>query len=258
MDGGKHWIDMKSTLQTGLITLILVLLVQAGYAAPKVTQAASCSFKDDEPTVHVLAVEEFGKPLRLLFVGNAKDVVYSTFFTETLDEFSFLQPFLRFRRYTIPGFPSALIIATSVSYAPSDTWHGIKLIAKINGTITTINPEEILLGSQEGLYLGYINAKFGSGMIIWQNKWEDESHYEPHRYDISIYGWDNESMRFRLSQYLTTEDKFADGCSALKSYGLPYRNYKDEIVPIEEEISTLGIEDALLPDQEMYKHPITR
>jgi len=40
--------------------------------------------------------------------------------------------------------------------------------------------------------------------------------------------------------------KFKDGCSALKYYGLPCKNYRDEVIKVGEDISTFGIEVELL------------
>jgi hypothetical protein len=197
--------------------------------------------------VTAVAVEEMGKPLRLMFIEQGRKVVYSTEFDigDGNREFTYLNSFLRFRQIAPPGLPRPVVLAASVSPGCSDVTYEIKLVAERAGSITTINPAPINLSRQDGIYLGYINAKYGHGMIIWQNKWENEAHYAPHRYDITIYGWNKRTSRFVLFDRLITKTKFNDGESALRRYGLPTRNYRDEIV-IPSEVSTLGMEAELL------------
>ncbi len=218
---------MTSLLRTALTISAIVLLSHTLDAAPKVTQAALGHFKAND--VRVVAVEEFGKPLRLLFVGRDKETIYSTSFTEGSNnrEYAYVNPFLRFRSYDVPGLPSPVIVAVAVSPGGSDVGYEIKLIAERNGKITTLNPEPIDLTIQDGLYLGYINATFGHGMVIWENRWENEAHYDPHRYAIRIYRWDTRSKNFRLARKFTTKAKFRDGCSATRSYGLPCRELQE-------------------------------
>ena len=62
-------------------------------------------------------------------------------------------------------------------------------------------------------------------------------------------------MNFHLMKRLETKTKHTDGCTALRSYQLPCKNFRDEIVPVEQEISTLGIEDKLLPEVERNEKP---
>lgn len=124
----------------------------------------------------------------------------------------------------------------------------VKLIAEKNGAITTLGGQ-IHLTIQDGLYLGYINAKYGNGLIIWKNIWGNEAHYGPHRYEISIYTWDAERSEFRLIKTRTTKAKFRDGYSALKSYRLPRNNFRDEVAAVEQEISTLGAENKFLIEE---------
>ena len=237
---------MRSISKTIMAILLVFLLAQPSEASPKVTQAAICDFKTNHMTV--LAVEEFGKPLKLLFVDSDKKVVYSTTFIDGFANrsFAYSNPYLRFRSYKLLGLPSPLIVAVGVSPGGSDVGYEIKLIAEKGGTMTTLSPGAIDLTIQDGLYLGYINAKYGYGMIIWKNIWANEAHYDPHRYQIEIYAWDTRNMDFRFVKYLVTKAKFKEGRSALQNHRLPWKNYRDEVVTVEQEISNLGIEEELL------------
>jgi len=249
---------MKRILMALFYLLLLTIsLVQVSEALPKVTQAAFCSFKTNQVTV--LSVEEFQKPLKLLFLGPKNKVVYSTTFSEVLnnDKFAYTNPFLRFRIYKLKGLPSPVIVAVAVSPGGTDFGYQIKIIGEKNGAITTLTHDSIDLTIQDGFYLGHINTKYGNGMIIWKNIWgENESHYEPHRYQLQIYKWDSRGTSFQLIESFDTKNKFKHGCSALRAYQLPCKNFRDEIVPVEQDVSTLGIEDELIPRGEKNeKHP---
>jgi hypothetical protein len=223
----------------------MLLLSSPSQAEPKVAQAAICDFASNQ--VIAIAVEEMRRPLRLMFIDQNGKVLYTTDFPvgDGNRGFSYLNTFLRFRQIAPPGLPRPVVLAASVSPGCSDVTYEIKLVAERAGRITTINPAPINLSRQDGIYLGYINAKYGHGMIIWQNEWEEEGHYAPHRYTITVYGWSNRANRFILFDRLTTKTKFKDSASALLHYRLPTRNYRDEIV-IPSEVSTLGIEAELL------------
>lgn len=236
---------MKS-LPVKFVLMIFFVLTFVGQckAAPKVTQAALIDFKTND-VVDVLAVEDFGKyPSLLLFKENA--VIFSAQFnTEKIDtEFGFTNEFLRFKSFNIKGLPQPLLIAMAVSPGGSDEACEVKLIAEKNGKIDLLNSEPIIISIQDGIFVGYINPKYGYGMITWDFQW-DAAHYDPHKYKIKIYSWNNKNLEFKLQKEFITKRKFNNGSSALKHYGLPYRNVRDEIITIDEDISTLGIEDAL-------------
>ncbi|HEY3346484.1 MAG TPA: hypothetical protein VGK71_02565 [Nitrospirota bacterium] len=128
---------------------------------------------------------------------------------------------------------------------------------KNNGKIQTLNPSPIILNIKDGFYLGHINEKYGYGMVVW-NFIFDAAHYEPHKYTIKIYGWDSSKNNFDLKNEFVTENKFADGESALKHYKLPYKNYRSEIISTEVDLSTLGIESRFLKHTGSKKKPISK
>ena len=82
-------------------------------------------------------------------------------------------------------------------------------------------------------------------MITWKYQ-DDAAHYDPHRYEIIIYKWNPKGMKFISATELMTKMKFKDGPSALKHYGLPLKNLRDDIIKVEEDIGTLGAEDLRL------------
>jgi hypothetical protein len=218
-------------------------------AEAKVTQAALCDFKGNSATV--LAIEDFGKPMSLVFLNSDRKIVYSTTFTGGFNshEFAYTNPFLRFRSYKLRGLPSPIVVAVGVYPGGSDVGYEVKLIAEKSGKITSLLAKPIDLTIQDGFYLGGINVKSGSGLIVWKNVWENEAHYGPHRYEIRVYTWDSHAMNFRLVRNFKTSVKYKDGCAALSSYQLPCKNYRDDVVPTEQEISTLGIESEFFTEE---------
>ena len=241
-----------------LIVFIISFILNTNlvYASPKVTQAALTDFKINHD-VTVLAVEEFNKQPSLLFLRDGKEgseVIESIKFNEVAEadnEFAYVNSFLRFKTFRIKGITSPILIALAIQPSGSDIWAEAKLIAEINGKITELNPCELIITSQDVLYVGFINKKFGSGIITSNFQW-DAAHYEPHKYEIKIFQWNSKSNKLILKKKFITKKRFANGSEALKFNGLPYKNVRDEIVSIKENISTLGIE-SLLPVPESAK-----
>ncbi len=232
-----------------MIIAFAFLLVGQAYSSPKATQAALINFKVNDITT-VLAVEEFGKS-PVLVVLKGSEIIYSTQFGEDFKalnagkEFVCVNSFLRFKTFNIKGLLSPVLLAVAAQPGGSDEHFEIQIIAEKEGKITSLNPEPIFLTIQDGIFLGYIGKKYGYGMIKWSFQW-DAAHYEPHKYEISIYKWDQENMNFTLKKKFITERKFKKGCDALNHYGFPCRNFRDEVIRPTEDISTLGIESELL------------
>jgi hypothetical protein len=243
---GKEMI-IKFRSVVGTIFLGVLLLAIDAHCAPKVTQAAYVYFKSNR--VIALAVEEFGKAPTLLLMkdGNA---IFSIQLDSTRahrfpQEFGYTNPFLRFKAFDVKGMPSPILMAVLASPGGSDEGFSIHLITEIDGKIKSINPGPIGLSIQDGIYLGYINHKHGIGMITCKFVW-DAAHYAPHKYHISIYKWEQTTARLFLDEEFTTEKQYRDEESALAHYGLPSRNFRNEVVMPEEDISTLGIEGKIL------------
>jgi hypothetical protein len=229
-----------------LVFLAVFALVLQSDASPKVTQAGFVNFNKNG-LMKVLAVEEFRKPFLLYMFDEEDKVVYSTSFdTDGIkpQKFEYANPFLRFRSFYLKGLPSPVVVAVLASPGGSDVFFRIRLIGEINGEITTLHPD-IELSIQDGVYLGHIDKKYGYGMVVWRFQW-NEAHYDPHKYEISIYRWDVKKRAFVYQRTLTTRKKFKGGCRALKHYGLSCKNYRDEVIRPDEEFSTLGIEDKML------------
>lgn len=92
-----------------------------------------------------------------------------------------------------------------------------------------------------GIFIGYINKKFGYGLISWNFVWGNEAHFQPHRYNIQIYSWDRRSQCFRYTKEFTTNKKYQGWQEAFKSLGFPRENFRDTVIG--EEHSTLGFEE---------------
>jgi hypothetical protein len=243
---------MKNKNLLIVFILSISLSTNLAYGSPKVTQAASIHFKANDVTV--LAVEEFGKSPLLFFVTLDRKVIQTIKFNEDIkafDEFAYTNCFLKFKAFEIKGFISPLLVALAVQPTGSDEWADVKLIAERNGKIVELNPDSIKITIQDGFYLGYINKQYGNGLVIWNFQW-DAAHYDPHKYEIKIYQWDNKKISFVLKNRFITKKKFKTGCEALKEYGLSCKNLRDEIIKIKGDISNLGIE-SLVPQPESGK-----
>jgi hypothetical protein len=238
-------IDAKLFVVAILALLFSFSLCDLSHAIPKVTQAGMINFTGNPVTA--IAVEEFGKP-PALFLSNKKGIIYTTHFGEdfsALKEFAYVNSFLRFKPFSIPGLPNPLLIAVAAQPTGTDERYEVKIIFEKDGGFVSLNPQRIMLTTQDGVFLGYINRKYGHGMITWHFQWE-AAHYAPHKYEVSVYTWDSRSQTLRLNNTFLTKQVFRDGCTALKHYGFPCRNLRNEVISPQTDISTLGIEDELL------------
>lgn len=244
-------IKMKLKHAIGAFLVVFTITAQL-HAEPKVTQAAYVDFRGTECTV--LAVEEFGKSPFLYFLnenGTTNTFQFEEDF-KALDEFAYVNSFLRFKTFKINGLPFPLLIGIAVQPTATDKIFGVKLISQQNKAVKLLNPEPITLTLQDGIFLGHINKRHGTGMVTWNFQW-DAAHYQPHKYEITIYNWGTQNSRFNLKSKFVTKRKFKDGCSALKYYGLPCKNFRDEVIRVEEDIGTLGIESEMLQTGENEK-----
>lgn len=225
-------------------SLVIIGITTQTHAGPKVTQGALVNFGVNQFTT--LAVEELGKPPSLLILDR-EDIVYSTEFTKNLsalEEFAYTNSFLRFRTFNIKGLP-ALLLAIAAQPTGTDQIFDVKIISGQKGKIALLNPDVISLTIQDGIFLGFINSKYGYGMVTWNFQW-DAAHYAPHKYEIHIYNFDQNREAFISKTKIMTKKKFKDGCSALKYYGLPCKNFRDDVIKVGEDIGTLGAEGLLV------------
>jgi len=228
-----------------------MVLCGNSYAAPKITQAAVIGMGNND-VADVISVEEFEEHFKLLVVGENKKILFSSEFGigEAVEGYSPLNPFLRFKSYTIQNLPSPLILAVLEMPAFNNHFSEIRLIAEVNGKFSVINPaelgKELILSSHDGIYIGYINKKYGNGLIIGEYILKNGGKNGPHRYSISIFNWDKKKSKFSLSRRFVTKHEFSNFCSALKSNRLACRNIRDDIIQVGNDVSTLGLEPVLL------------
>jgi hypothetical protein len=217
--------------------LCILLLYSQAYATSKVTQAALINLKLQQVTV--LAVEEFRKSPSLIFFNDKKNKDIIEFKeVKAFDEFAYTNSFLRFKSFRIKGIAQTLIVGVAAQPTGTDEWAEVKIISERNDKIVVLHHDVLTITLQDGIYLGY-------GMVKWNFQW-DAAHYEPHKYEISIYKWDSKNISFIPKNTFITEKKYKTGCAALNHYGLPCKNIRNEVINVEEDISTLGIEDELL------------
>jgi hypothetical protein len=105
-----------------------------------------------------------------------------------------------------------------------------------------LNQRPFTNNNDGGIFVGYINKDFGYGVISWNFVWEDEAHFEPHKYHILIYSWDWKCQCLRQAKEFTTSEKYQGWRAAFMSLVFPLENFIDKV--IRGEHSTLGFEDS--------------
>jgi len=162
---------------------------------PKVVQSAIVHFPQ-HGTVKVETIEQVGEFPKIVFTDvKGHSVLYRSVIRDsdswlkpTDDEFT--QPFLRFREVRSAGFPSPLIMAVAVTPGGSDTGSYLVVFGETNGKFERLTNKLIATAIQGGFYLGFLNRKFGYGLISWCFDWNfdaSEGHYNYHHYLMEIY-----------------------------------------------------------------------
>jgi hypothetical protein len=162
---------------------------------PTVVQSAIVHFPQ-HGAVRVESIEQVGEFPKIV-IADVKDhaVLYHNVITDPDgslkprdDEFA--QPCLRFREIISPGFPSPLIMAVAVTPGGSDTGSYLAIFGETNGKFERLTNNLIGTAIQGGFYLGFLNRKFGYGLISWCFDWNfdaSEGHYDYHHYLMEIY-----------------------------------------------------------------------
>jgi hypothetical protein len=103
------------------------------------------------------------------------------------DPSSLLNPFLRFGVLQGKGFNTPLVLAVAVSPGGSDHGFFSVLIGEVAGKLVVLNRENLVTNVQSGLFIGYLNRRWGYGLARWKFTWDDGAHYDFHPYEIEIY-----------------------------------------------------------------------
>lgn len=78
-------------------------------------------------------------------------------------------------------------------------------------------------------------------MVTWEFK---HGHRAPKGYEIKVYEWEPEHMKFALRAKMMAKKSFKNACAALKHYGLPCRDFRREVITDDDE-STMAMEEFL-------------
>ena len=174
---------------------------------PKVVQSAIVHFPH-HGEVKVESIEQVGKFPKIVFT-NVKTgaALYRSAITDpdgwlklTDDEVS--QPFLRFREVRSPGFPTPLIMAVAVYPGGSDDGSYLAVFGEANGRFARLTDKLVDTAVQGGFYLGFLNRKFGYGLVSWCFDWNfdaSEGHYDYHHYSMQVYTLHDGKFRRVLS-----------------------------------------------------------
>lgn len=130
--------------------------------------------------------------------------------------------FLYFKTYSISGLPKPIIVAVVAMPGGSDTEFVTKVITVDKNKVELLNDDVWHTLIEGGLYIGYLSDKKVINAVVWNMVWGDESHVDPHRYEIKIYDWNGK--KFVFSKKLFTKNKYDSGESALKEFNI---NVKD-------------------------------
>jgi hypothetical protein len=156
-----------------------------------------------------------GKVLLSHSISEAQDLLKS----ETDDPSSLLNPYLRFRVLQSKGFSSPMVLAVAVSPGGSD--HGFFgiIIGEVQGRLQVLTRENLVTNIQSGLFLGYLNKRWGYGLVRWKFTWDDGAHYDFHPYEIEIYKLKGGEFQ-SVYRYTSKKKYYGRGYRALRELGI--------------------------------------
>jgi hypothetical protein len=133
-------------------------------------------------------------------------------------------PRVRFRVQNVTGMPSPLILAIAIRPGGSDCRYAATIIGAVDGQLKVLTPDQLWSNAEGGFYVGDLGRRRGYGLVRWNFVWGDEAHYQPHRYEVSIFRFDAAESRFKLVQKTTSHRKYHTGEEWLAEMGLNCRN----------------------------------
>ena len=133
-------------------------------------------------------------------------------------------PRVRFRVQNVMGMPSPLIVAVGLRPGVSDCRYAATIVGAVNGQLRVLTPDQLWSNVEGGFYIGDLGRWGGYGLVRWNLVWGDEAHYQPHRYEVSIFRFDAAESRFKLVQKTTSRRKYRTGEEWLTEMGLHCRN----------------------------------
>lgn len=133
-------------------------------------------------------------------------------------------PRVRFRVREVVGMPSPLIFAIAMWPGTSDCTYYATVIGAVNGQLKVLTPDQLWSNVEGGFYVGDLGTRRGYGLVRWNFVWGDEAHYQPHRYEVSIFRFDAAESCFKLVQKTTSHRKYHTGEEWLAEMGLNCRN----------------------------------
>jgi hypothetical protein len=121
---------------------------------------------------------------------------------------------------TIPvsmtGIPSPILVALAAFTGGSDTSFEIAVLRVKEGSVYELTDERLHATIQDALFLGTFDG--APGIQLLNFVWENEAHYDAHRYQAALYTWDGSG--FRPSTTRETRRKHPDWRGATRELSL--------------------------------------
>lgn len=179
----------------------------------------------EAPTLEIASPERRWKPARFV-MGRGDDF----YVIHSMD--SAVRCQARFRVLNVAGLPQPLIAAVAVT--PGGSGHGftLELIGLVGGKFERLSRKPLYTSNIGGFHIGPL----GDGRIkvtVWDFIWaNDEAHYDPHRYEFELYGFNPKTKRLFLMRRRRSTQKYDHpnwGKDAAREFGLEVRNLLEEI-----------------------------
>jgi hypothetical protein len=183
------------TFRITTILFAFAVFHSASYAKPNIVQSLIVEFPKNGKVI-VQAREENGKFPSMLFVSqetgkvllnrSAKDSRKSLI----PEKDTVIQPEIRFSVIRSTGFPTPLIMAVTIYPGGSNAPYFLTIFGEMENRIEDLVSERPEINEQGGFYLGYVNQRFGYGLVVWNfilGHARDEYQYSSHRYKADIY-----------------------------------------------------------------------
>ena len=232
---------MKKCLQVLLVVCGLLLLQPIGFArtATRTRQTRVVKFPVNGSVI-VRAEEKVGHNPRMFLLSRQTGKVLLDYpfqgsedILQPRGDSPITDPFLRFGVIRAAGLPSPLILAVGVSPGGSDHGFWAVVIGEVSGQLKVLTRKELFTHIQGGYYIGYLNKKFGYGLVAWKFVWDDGAHYDLHPYEVEVFTL--RGGRFERRQKYVSRKKYEDnGIGAVRELGINARDLRRRVPRLKE------------------------
>ena len=105
-----------------------------------------------------------------------------------------------------------------------DCFYESVVIGAVKGQPKVLTPEPRWSNVEEGVSIGDLVGSHGYGLVRWNFIWADKAHYQPNRFEVSIFRFASAEPQFKLGRKVLSKGRHSTGKELLAKMGRRCRN----------------------------------